>query len=89
MPKPPTDKQLRYLRALAAQTGTTFSPPRSAAEASRAIKELQSRKRSPSYEQSADREAVARRRGASSGADIHPDEVRGHGSNAHWRGSRS
>ena len=36
----PTPAQLRYLRGLAAATGTTFSPPRTSAQASREIARL-------------------------------------------------
>jgi hypothetical protein len=38
--KPATTKQLRYLRALAAKTGTTFAPPRSSQEASKEISRM-------------------------------------------------
>jgi hypothetical protein len=38
--KPATAKQLRYLRALAQKTGTTFAPPRSSQEASREISRM-------------------------------------------------
>jgi len=87
MPRAPTDKQLRYLRALAMQTATTFAPPRTAGEASKAIRELQGRKRSASYERSADRDAIAGRQGANDGAGVTADEIVGYGSNAHWRTS--
>jgi hypothetical protein len=35
MPTPPTTRQLRYLRRLAERTGTTFTPPVTARDASR------------------------------------------------------
>lgn len=35
--KPATERQLRYLRALAQKTGTTFTPPRTSRDASREI----------------------------------------------------
>jgi len=41
----PTPRQLRYLRVLADQTGTTFSPPGSSAGASREIDRLAALKR--------------------------------------------
>jgi hypothetical protein len=41
----PTPKQLRYLRVLAEQTGTTFTPPTSSVEASREIDRLAALKR--------------------------------------------
>jgi len=40
MRRSPTPRQLRYLRVLAGQTGTTFTPPTSSAEASREIDRL-------------------------------------------------
>ena len=39
-PKPPTPKQLAYLRALASRTGQTFTYPRTSAQASRQIQRL-------------------------------------------------
>lgn len=84
MAKPPTPRQLRYLRALANQTGTTFTPPSTAAEASKAIKEMQQRSVSPRHEQASDRDAVTRRGGARSGTDIGAGEITGYGSSARW-----
>jgi len=84
MAKPATAKQLRYLRALANQTGTTFAPPRTSSEASKAIKQMQNREVSPRHEIAADRESVVRRHGASSGIDIHSGEIVGYGSNCQW-----
>ena len=83
-PKPATPKQLRYLRSLAEQTGTTFSPPQSSAEASRAIEQLRSRARSPRHERRADRDALSG--GVADAAAMRGDEVSGHGSSARWRG---
>ena len=40
--KPATAKQLRYLRALAQKTGTTFTPPATSREASREITRMRS-----------------------------------------------
>ena len=84
MSKPATAKQLRYLRALANQTGTTFAPPRTSSEASKAIKQMQNREVSPRHEIAADRESVARRHGASSGIDVNDGEIVGYGSSARW-----
>src|SRR4051794_41371646 len=39
----PTTRQQRYLRQLATQRGISFTPPRTRAEASRLIRELQRR----------------------------------------------
>ncbi len=84
MPKPPTAKQLRYLRALANQTGTTFTPPKSSYEASKAIKEMQHRPVSSRHDRDEDRGSVASRDGASAGVDIQDDEITGYGSSARW-----
>jgi hypothetical protein len=84
MAKSPTPRQLRYLRALANQTGTTFTPPKSAAEASRAIQEMQQRTVSPRHEIAADRHSVTERAGARSGTDVTDGEVSAYGSNARW-----
>jgi hypothetical protein len=86
--KPATAKQLRYLRALANQTGTTFTPPQSSYEASKAIKEMQQRPLSSRHERDHDRGSVASRQGASDGAsagvDVRDDEITGYGSTATW-----
>jgi len=84
MAKPPTAKQLRYLRALANQTGTTFTPPQSSYEASKAIKEMQQRPVSSHHERDGDRGSVASRDGASAGVDVRDDEITGYGSNCQW-----
>ena len=81
---PPSPKQQRYLRSLAEQTGTSFTPPTTKAEASREIKRLKQLAASPRYERRADREAVAK---AQRGGDarVRPSEVTGYGSSARWR----
>jgi len=84
MAKPATAKQLRYLRALANQTGTTFTPPTTSYEASQAIKQMQQRPLSSRHERDGDRGSVASRDGASAGVDIQDDEITGYGSNARW-----
>jgi len=63
MPATPTPRQLRYLRALAEQTGTTFSLPRTRVEASRQIDALLKRPLS-------DRDEIARDRAAVRGGTI-------------------
>ena len=81
-----TPRQLRYLRTLAEQTGTTFTVPRSFGEAGRLIEEMQRRKRTPRRDVRRERVAashdMATRRG--DGAQITPDELSGYGSNATW-----
>ena len=46
----PTRKQLSYLRRLAEQTGTTFTPPATRADASREIERLKARPTTPAAE---------------------------------------
>ena len=84
MAKPATAKQLRYLRALANQTGTTFTSPRTSYEASQAIKEMQQRPVSSRHERDGDRGSVASRDGASTGVEVRDDEITGYGSTATW-----
>jgi hypothetical protein len=86
MATPPTTKQLRYLRALAVRTGTTFSPPKTARDASRAIDGLKHRPVSPWHERNADAVSIAEQRGAHNGTDVGGHEVAGYGANAHWAG---
>lgn len=85
MAKPPTARQLRYLRALAARSGTTFTPPGTRRGASRAIKALQSRRPSKPWERHADALSVAEHQGAHTATDIRGDEIAGYGANARWR----
>ena len=73
----PTPRQLRYLRALAAGTGTTFEYPATRAEASRQIGRLRTLSRAP---QERDIEAAAPYATA-----VHEDEVEGYGASATWR----
>ena len=54
----PTRKQLSYLRRLAEQTGTTFAPPVTRAEASREIERLKVRPTTPAAERRRERRAV-------------------------------
>jgi len=84
MAKPATAKQLRYLRALANQTGTTFTPPKTSYEASQAIKEMQQRPLSSRHDRDEDRGSVASRDGASDGVDVQDDEITGYGSKCQW-----
>ena len=81
----PTTKQLRYLRLLAEQTATGFTPPRTRAQASREIERLRRRPVSSRTERHAERRAVQ--------ADLHTrvpasavraDEISGYGSSARW-----
>jgi hypothetical protein len=85
-PRQASAKQLRYLRLLAEQTGTTFTPPASAQEASRAIEEMRGRRRTSRGEIARERGAVSRdmatRRGDA--AQVRAQEVSGYGAHAAW-----
>jgi hypothetical protein len=83
----PTPKQLTYLRRLTETTGTTFTPPKTASEASREIERLKHRPRQARADVARERRAVSddlTRRGEV--AAVRPDEVEGHGSTARWSG---
>src|SRR5687767_7610611 len=85
---PPTSKQQSYIRRLAMERGTSFTPPRTRAEASRLIAELKNRRPSDRPEQrrelKAIRDDLARGTGA---ARVRDDEVSGYGSTAAWKGA--
>jgi len=79
----PTAKQQRYLRTLAEQTGTSFTPPQTKTEASREIDRLRKLTTSPRHERSQDRRAVSEAvRGDA--ATPRGDEIVGYGSSATW-----
>jgi hypothetical protein len=83
----PTRKQLTYLRRLAEATGTTFTPPKTTAEASREIDRLKRRPRQARTDVARERRGVSddlTRRGDA--AAVRPDEVEGFGSTARWSG---
>ena len=85
-PIKPTPRQLRYLRTLAEQTGTTFTTPRTIGEASRMIEAMQKRKPTPSDDVERERHALsvdmATQRG--DGAQITAEELSGYSSSATW-----
>lgn len=85
-PLKPTAKQQRYLRQLAEQTGTSFTPPNTKAEASREISRLQSEIRDARADQARDRHAVQSdlQRGAGDSVRHHAGETTGYGSTARW-----
>ena len=81
----PTAKQLRYLRVLAEQTGTSFTPPRTRAQASREIERLRRRPVSSAAERRAERRGVQADLQADVPAStVRADEIRGYGANARW-----
>jgi len=89
----PTSAQLRYLRALAERTGTTFVSPRDRVQASREIDRLRRLKDdapgSRSDEHEADQEARAEEEQLVYATALQPEEVSGFGSIASWRTSPS
>jgi hypothetical protein len=85
-PPGPTAKQQRYLRQLAEQTGTSFTPPKTKAEASREIERLQSRGADRRSDQARERkQALTDLQGGVGDAVRHQaSETVGYGSNARW-----
>ncbi|MFL5861527.1 MAG: hypothetical protein ACJ780_12205 [Solirubrobacteraceae bacterium] len=83
--KPPTRRQINYLKALAECTGQTFPWPHSSAAASREITRLKTTRASTGLERAierfGDRQATEAAQGA---AAIHGFEVVGYGSTAAW-----
>lgn len=84
--KPPSARQMRYLRDLAAQRGETFAYPRTAAEASAEIERLKGRRRSSATERRVERLEVSRAMAArGDAAAVREGELDGYGSSARWR----
>jgi len=88
--KPPTRRQLSYLRALAHQTGQTFTYPKTSEQASREIRRLRAVKPCSEIELYLERFDVAAEQAArAANCDVPVDlgsEVTGHGATATWRG---
>lgn len=83
---PPSARQMRYLRDLAAQRGESFAYPRTVAEASAEIERLKGRRRSSATERRVERLEVSRDMAARGGAAaVRESEVIGYGSSARWR----
>jgi len=82
----PTPRQQRYLRQLAEQTGTSFTPPTTKAQASREIKRLEARARDSRADRIRDQRAVQADLQAGAGDSVRHDrtETRGYGSGARW-----
>ncbi len=85
--RPPSDKQLRYLKNLAAQRGESFTYPHTVAEASAEIERLLGRKRGSYVERRIEREQVSRDMAERGGdAAVRDTEIEGYGSSARWVG---
>jgi hypothetical protein len=82
----PTRKQLAYLRSLANRTATTFTYPRTSAQASAEIKRLQGLGQSSQADRTREQRAVQRdlAERPTDATRIGRDEVSGYGSSARW-----
>ena len=89
-PDRPTPRQQRYLRQLAEQTGTSFTPPATKPQAHREMTRLGRRQRSPRADRIRDQRAVQAdlQTGAGDSIRHHRAETRGHGANARWAHGR-
>jgi hypothetical protein len=88
--KPPTAAQLRYLRGLAETTGTTFSPPRTSADASREITRLKALPTDGAGDRRRERRQVqadlAQR--PDDATRVRAGETSGYGASARWANAR-
>jgi hypothetical protein len=88
-PKPPTARQLRYLRVLALERGVTFPQPRSRAEASSQIAAIRAMPPDSRSDADGDLEDVVAEMQAANhhdAAHVRDDEITGYGAHAHWAG---
>lgn len=84
-PKPPSPRQLNYLKALAARTGQTFGWPQTSAQASREIQRLKNTRPSSNVERAIERLGdTSAIEAAQDAAAIQGFEVVGYGSNCTW-----
>ena len=84
--KPPTAKQLVYLRALAERAGQTFATPRTSKDASAEIRRLKAAPTDSGLEAKIERKEMADAiaEGPQDGARVTPNEITGYGSNCRW-----
>jgi hypothetical protein len=84
--KPPTSKQLAYLRTLAERTGRTFAWPRTSQEASAEIRKLGAAEPDTRLERRIEHDEVADAiaAGPADDAKVRRHEVDGFGSTATW-----
>ena len=84
--KPPTPKQLTYLRALAERTGQTFAIPRTSQEANAEIRRLRATPAESQLERKIERSEIADAigTGAQDSVRVTRSEVTGYGSSATW-----
>ena len=90
-PDKPTPRQQRYLRQLAEQTGTSFTPPATKAQASREIKRLEGLQRDPGSERIRDKREVQAELQTRAGdcARYRASDTTGYGSSARWAHHRN
>jgi hypothetical protein len=81
-----TARQQRYLRQLAEQTGTSFTPQTTKTQASREIKRLEGLQRSPRADRIRDQRAVQAdlQTRAGDSARYRASDTTGYGSSARW-----
>ena len=84
--KPPTARQLAYLRALAERTGQTFVTPRTRQDASVEIRRLKTTAPESRVERRIERDEIADAiaAGPHDSARVTLSEVTGYGSSATW-----
>lgn len=86
-PKPPSARQLNYLKALANRTGQTFAYPKTSRDASREIQRLRTAQPSTELErylEAFDFAAEQAAREANCGVPILRSEIEGYGVTATW-----
>jgi hypothetical protein len=86
-PKPPSARQLNYLKALANRAGQTFTYPTTSSDASREIQRLKTVRPTSRVELEIERLDLAAERAAREAncdVPIHRSEVEGYGSNCRW-----
>jgi hypothetical protein len=86
-PKPPSARQLSYLKALANRTGQTFTYPTTSSDASRAIQRLKTVRPTSRVELEVERLDLATEqaaREANCDVPVHRSEIEGYGSTATW-----
>jgi hypothetical protein len=88
---PPTRKQLAYLRSLANRSETTFTYPRTSAQASAEIKRLQRLGQSSPADRTREQRAVQRdlAERPDDASQVRRDELSGYGSSARWASDAS
>jgi len=87
--KPPTSRQLAYLRVLAERTGQTFVAPTTSGEASREIRRLKAVPRSTRADRAFERErATDGNVSVTYGTAPRDGEIAGWGGRATWRSGR-